>query len=560
MADFLSNFTNDKYNETDNESVNVNNNASKKDVDKPTEKKVENNIASKKNVTNATKKETVTKSINMQTSGKTTKENTVTTDTNEESLDEEKFVIMNHETKKTEKVVHEEVVDKDYKKKKYAKMASIALIVILIILFLIWFIRSLNDVKMIDLTDKSLSEVNTWVKSNNITLVTTSVYNDDYEEGNIISQSVDINKKINKGSSVSVVVSLGSDPDVSVTVPDFTGKSSTYINSFIDDNHLLDANILYMYSDIKEGIYVKHEYKSSNVIDSNFKRGDTVNFYISKGTKPINENITVPDFVGKQKSDVEAFSKSSNVVINYSTAYSDTAALNEVISQSINAGEVISETRSISVVISLGKQNVMPNFVNSPLDTVKEYCATESIKLKITYAPSNSVTKGNIVSQSVEAYSPVKSSLSVVVSLGTKITVIDYSSYYKEDVEAKALSDGLTPSIKMQYSNSYSYGKFISQSIKATSTIYEEDNKNIVFTYSNGKPFVTDLKGKLQKDIDEMIYELNRQGASLNVEYIEVEALDEEEKGTIKEVKIGSKSIINSYIDCGSKITVEIYR
>lgn len=78
------------------------------------------------------------------------------------------------------------------------------------------------------------SSVEAWADKNKIKLTKTEVYSDTINAGEVISQSIEANKKLNQGDSFSVVVSKGK----GILVPTFSSMTSSQIDKWIEENSL----------------------------------------------------------------------------------------------------------------------------------------------------------------------------------------------------------------------------------------------------------------------------------------------------------------------------------
>lgn len=107
-----------------------------------------------------------------------------------------------------------------------------------------------------------------------------SEYSDSVDEGCIISQSPASGNKAEKGSTISCVVSKGSNNTVSV--PDVVGSSESYAKSAIS-NAGLNVSITQNYSSsVARGNVISQSPSSG----SNAKKGDTVTIEVSLGPSP----------------------------------------------------------------------------------------------------------------------------------------------------------------------------------------------------------------------------------------------------------------------------------
>ena len=87
--------------------------------------------------------------------------------------------------------------------------------------------------------------------------------------------------------------------------------------------------------------------------------------------------------------------------------------------------------------------------------------------------------------------------------------------------------------IKTQYSNKIDYGFLISQSIEPGTRLTEKDNKNIVLTYSLGRPYLGDLRGAMNEGELQKHFFDTYQSKGADVDY-EIEYIHSDQpRGTI---------------------------
>ncbi len=264
---------------------------------------------------------------------------------------------------------------------------------------------------------------------------------------------------------------------------------------------------------------IKYEFSSVSVNEDNFKRNDGLIIYVSKGTEPVkpSDNITVPDYSLVSKDDAEKYNSAFSVTVK--SIYSDEIPYGGFISQSVAPDKKVEkENNKITVYYSLGKP-FMPNMAGkSESEIAQMFYDLNRNGALLTYDivyTSYHAPKGQIVSCS--AYNEY-------ISIGTHIVftvckentgaiVPDFSQISKEDAEK--YHGNFTVKVKCIYSDKIEYGKFISQSIEAGKTIFDEKTEVTVY-YSLAKPYLEDLTGKNISELPEIFYNLNRDGANLS--------------------------------------------
>lgn len=177
-------------------------------------------------------------------------------------------------------------------------------------------------------------------------------YSDTYESGQIMTQDVAEGTKVELNTTIKVTVSKGGEP---VSVPDVSGLDATTAMSTLVSSGFVcaESNITYEYSStVANGKVIKQ----SPLANAGSNKGDTVTITVSKGAEP----VTVPDVTSGGISESNAKLALTNLGFNVTTttAYSDTVAEGNVISQSVAANTTADKGATISLVISLGPETV----------------------------------------------------------------------------------------------------------------------------------------------------------------------------------------------------------
>lgn len=354
-------------------------------------------------------------------------------------------------------------IDKGYNKRKIIRYSIIGgtVVIVMIIIFIIF--RLMNQVTVKNFVGTNISDANTWGIANKISIEKTEEFNLEYDENMIISQSKDPEKKIQKGSIISFVVSKGPNPDEQIQLPDFSVMTTSEVQKWKEEVKAINVNIVQEFNDtVETNKFIRKEFSNSAVTEKNYTRNDSLLIYMSKGQETYEKNISVPDFKEKTKEEVAEWVKTNEIKATYTEETSDTVASGSVISQDIAAGEKIAKKTAMTFVISLGKAVIVPNF--------------------------NTMTK-----EEASAYG------------------------------------GLAVTVKSQYSASVAYGRVISQSVAAGTQLTGEAPE-ITVVYSEGRPFIGNIKGQTENDLQTYFYEINSKGANITYSIYYVDS--SEEKGT----------------------------
>lgn len=290
-------------------------------------------------------------------------------------------------------------------------------------------------------------------------------------------------------------------------------------------------------------------------------RNSIVRLEISKGPDP-NEKIAVPDFSTMTVPEMQEWID-KNRLLN--------TQFQEENSSTIEKGKFIrAEYRDLSVdaehftrvdylilYVSKGLEGITQNVLVPDLSGMAKTAAdswAQSNNITLLYTPqlSETVAQDVVISQNKSAgiTIPSGSTLELALSAGPGILIPDYSKIMKED--APAAESALTPTVKSVYSFTVGYGKLISQSVPAGTRVFTANNK-IVLTYSEGKPYIDNLKGSSEKDIAAYFYGFKLKGVT--IPYVITYVDSSEEKG-----KVVAVSRYNEFLNSAETISITISR
>lgn len=244
--------------------------------------------------------------------------------------------------------------------KKALIIAGAALVVLAVLAYFLFFAPK---IEMPNFVYQTRTDVIAWVKQQGIEasgIVFDEEYNFDYEEGTILTQSIPSETKVKKDVKINFLVSAGADPDELIRVPDIQTMSKSEVKSWIDENKLTKTKISTQFSnDVEEDMVI--DYKFTGCDEDSFTRSSTLKINISKGPQPAGK-VVVEDFTKKLFEQVETWAKTNKVQLVKSESYSDKIEKGYVISQSIESGKNMNEGETLEVVVSLGKNIIVPDF------------------------------------------------------------------------------------------------------------------------------------------------------------------------------------------------------
>ncbi len=212
------------------------------------------------------------------------------------------------------------------------------------------------------------------------------VYNDDYEEGEIFSQSPVEGMVVKPGADIRVSVSLG--PKTAV-VPDVEGKN--YIQAEIDIEKLgLTTSVLREYSDT---VVEDHVIRTEPAIGAELAEGEVVEIYVSQGAKI--EKVYVPHLVDLTENEARGALTQVGLVASVSQVVSD-KPYGVVVYQGIESGAQVDEGTVVSIEISDGslapvEKQITVSFPQSPSSfTLEIKKSGETVYSEIHYATERS--------------------------------------------------------------------------------------------------------------------------------------------------------------------------
>ena len=257
-----------------------------------------------------------------------------------------------------------------------------------------------------DIASMNIDEINKWAIENNVKINYIEEYSDDKKMGDVISSSVSEGNLIDKDKKVEIKVSKGKLEMIKLTtISEFTNWA---------ENNNVSYDINYENSDtVKKDDIIKCSHKTGDTI----KKDDTVIITVSRG-----KVITIPNFVGMTKNDIQSKCNNINLSCNFKNGgLTENTKKDIAISQSKKSNTKVSEGTSLTITLSAGiieKVNV-PSFVGKSKATIQTECNKIGIKCNFTYASGYSnQTKDTCTSQSKTGTVNKGSTINITLSNG----------------------------------------------------------------------------------------------------------------------------------------------
>ncbi|MDO4280857.1 MAG: Stk1 family PASTA domain-containing Ser/Thr kinase [Peptococcaceae bacterium] len=253
------------------------------------------------------------------------------------------------------------------KKKKKTNFFVLFIIVLLVLgatMVLAQKIAPPSEMHVPDFRGMTLSDAESKAQSMGINITETgSEYSEEYDEGEIISQTPDAGTNISKDETVSVVLSKGSQQ---TTVPNVLGQTLDAATSSLKEADLQVGNVTKSYSaSYAAGMVISQAIQA----DTKISRGSTVDLVISLGEEPY---AIVPNLVGSDINSAKQMIEEAGLKVGSISYQSSDNDNNTVIEQSLAYGSKVDENSSIDLVVSSGPdEDDENNDGNSPSSEAK---------------------------------------------------------------------------------------------------------------------------------------------------------------------------------------------
>ncbi len=302
-------------------------------------------------------------------------------------------------------------------------IASVAMIFILVGALLM--LTRTSNLEVPDFTTLSAEDAENWRIENKLDeeqVIIIEEFNEDIEEGKLISQTLDGGSTLGKKDILTLIFSQGHDPDRVIELPDFIGKTEEEIQKWFDENKFTDVSFEYVPNDsIKEGVFIE-----SNITTPTAKRSDVILISISVGKESIGIEVTTPDFSTYTRANISAWAKTNNITVTFTSAISSTVEKGKVIKQSPQAGDTILTGGKLKITLSLGKGITVSDLKGKTKTEIDKWAKDNNLKVVYKEYYSNTVVKNKAISSSPTGTLSEGSTVTVKLSIG-KPTVSNYT-------------------------------------------------------------------------------------------------------------------------------------
>lgn len=206
------------------------------------------------------------------------------------------------------------------------------------------------------------------------------VASDQYDEGQIVSQTPDALTKAEANTTVEVTLSSGKGE---VSVPSVTGMDETTAYNTLTNSGFTPVKDYAYSADVAQGNVIEQSPNAGSLA----KSGDNVKIVISRGKEQAEAtSVAVPGVTGLTEDAARSAIQNVGLAVgNVSSAYSDSVASGQIISQSPVVDTAVDAGTAVDFVVSMGAE---------PAQEVKP--TTYKINLNIKKPNNESVAAANI--------------------------------------------------------------------------------------------------------------------------------------------------------------------
>ena len=263
--------------------------------------------------------------------------------------------------------------------------------------------EDLEPVELKDLTDMEEFDATLWLKRNGIQYDIIYEYNDDVEKGNVIKTDPKKGTVIKQSEmKIKLYISKGK----KITAPDFTTMSLEEIEEWANQNHM-KINYSSEYSNnVKIGKVIRASVQKGDTIDE----GTTIHIITSKGP------LKMISYGDNDVDKIRSFANENGLQFVLNEEFNNDVEKGKIISVDKKPGQTLSQTETITVVVSLGKKRSIPNFIGMTRSEAKNACDNNGLSCTFNYAYSTK-TKDTVINQNKTAGSEVSEGTNVILTI-----------------------------------------------------------------------------------------------------------------------------------------------
>ncbi len=361
-----------------------------------------------------------------------------------------------------------------------------------------------NQVVVIDFYNKEISEVIAWAEENEIFISQVYKNSDTIEQYRVIDQDVKAGTSIKKIEKITVTVSDGPNPEKETNLPNMIGWDVDKAMSYIDKNHLTNANIEFDFHD-----EIKRDIVFSQNIESTMKRNEPLELKVSLGKKDEFKYVTMIDLTGKDEFHATTWLKRNRIAYEIQYGYSDSYEEGIVIKQEDKKGKVMDVTKNAKTTITLARnhQITVPNFEEMTSTKINSWATDNKIKIIFKEEYDEKIAKGKVIESSRLKGDTVEvgDTIQITISKG-QLYMIKFTNI--EEFVTWANEEEISYNIDYQFNSEVKAGQLISSSHKENQLVKNTDTINLVIS-QGGTTNVPNFQGMTKNEITDACKKAN---------------------------------------------------
>ena len=246
----------------------------------------------------------------------------------------------------------------------------------------------------------------------------TSEYSSTVEEGRVISQNPVAGKKVERNTSIDLVISLGEEPKEAVVVPDLRNMTPTEAQAELAKYGLKGENSDSVFdAEVETGRVASQTPKAGE----SAKEGDVITYHLSKGT----ETVEVPSVVGDYEQNAVQALKDKGFEVE--VAYDNSSNYDKGVVMEQSKTGTAEKGSTVRIVVSLGRGTVeVPYVVGYDQASAESTLASYGFSVTV-YTQSSEYEAGIVIAQSKSGTISADSdhSITITVSTGPETVIED---------------------------------------------------------------------------------------------------------------------------------------
>lgn len=358
---------------------------------------------------------------------------------------------------------------------------------ILAIYFIINTLVGLNIVKLPEketvgnFVNSNITEALDWAKANNIAVNQVYENSDTFPAYKIISQNIKVGTGIDKIKKIEFIVSSGPSYEKTVIVPNMVGWDADKVLKYIKDSYLINAKAEFIVSEQPKDILLTQDKNGEQ------RRDTVINLTFSIGPSTELGEITMTNLTNKPSFEAIFFLKKNGLKYNLEYEFSNTVERNYVIKQSPKANEKVTNTTSITLTISKGKQIIVPDLSKMEVDEITNWIIDNKLKVKFEESYDQTIKLGKIIMINYKKGDILEEgSLVVITTSKGQLKVPTVNSI--NELRSWASTNGISLVETYDFNDSLSSGSIIAMNPAGGSIINNGGSINV--TISQGKAII----------------------------------------------------------------------